>query len=788
MLIKGSADNQKMGPLLIIAKHFEKGKGERRSMKKKLLSFLLTVTFAFGSMTGTAYAATGTVKVESLSSPEALAEAINHTSSLAKSKDKKRTLKKAEANSRVIVNSKEKPENVYGAANVYYYTFGKFYVLEYANASQAKLAEKRLEKQYDADEVFQDQIVSLDDSEKAGTTTKAVKNVGAAKADENSDSSEEAFDGIHAMGLDKLKEDAANSDWNLQNTVTVAILDTGIDVDHSWFSGRIDKRSINLAVDKEASDYDDVTGHGTHVSGIITKGTTDNVKIMTIRIFDASERASVLTLRLGVDYATTHGADVMNLSLGYDTNELISNLGSEDLSFIDDSFAIAADYGITMCVASGNEYTNVSKSYPACSGWTIAVGSIERSTSNPEEYVHSGFSNSGTLLDFCAPGGDILSAWNDGKTMIESGTSMASPHLAAAAAMIKMKHPDYTQWDVYATMRDYAVDLGEKGKDDDFGYGYVNLADYANEGTDTTKKSYQAIYVDTSLRTSIASKGKTYDLEVQLTKGDGTLLYTTTNPEVATVDSKGKVTIQGGGSCEIVITASETAKYKETSKRVTVTVSRGEQTLTVPQTIYTKYEDDKGFYLQASVDKPGDGKVIFQANKNSVINLREDGYVTITGTGKVLVYPIAMETASYTRQVGDAITIEVKKASERPFVPKEPTTTKKNDTKPANNTITKNTTVKKPAVVKIRRVTPGRKMAKIYWKKQNQINGYQIRYSLKKGMKKASVKNVSPKKVSFVIKKLKAKKTYYIQIRSYKKVNKKTIYGLWSTKSKICIK
>lgn len=746
-------------------------------MKKKLLSFLLTVTFAFVGMTGTTYAATGRVKVESLSSPEDLAEAINHTSSLAKSKDKNRTLKKSEVNARVIVNSKEKPEKVYGAENVYYYTFGKFYVLEYANASQAKLAEKKLEKQYDAGKVFQDQIVSLGDSEATETTTKAVN------ADESESGSSEAFDGIHTMGLDTLKEQA--KDWT--NTVTVAVLDTGIDVDHSWFSGRIDKRSINMAVDKEASDYDDVTGHGTHVSGIITKGTTDNVKIMTVRIFDASERASVLTLRLGVDYATTHGVDVMNLSLGYDTRELISNLGSDDLSFIDDSFAIAADYGITMCVASGNEYTNVSRSYPACSGWTIAVGSIERSASNPEEYVHSGFSNSGTLLDFCAPGGDILSAWNDGKTKIESGTSMASPHLAAAAAMIKMKHPDYTQWDVYATMRDYAVDLGEEGKDDDFGYGYLNLADYANEGVDTTKKSYQAIYVDTSLRSSIASKGKTYDLGVQLTKGDGKLLYSTTNPEVATVDNKGKVTIQGGGSCEIVITASETAKYKETSKSVTVTVSRGEQTITVPQTTYTKYEDDEGFYLQASVDKPGDGKIIFQTNKNSVINLRKDGYVTITGTGKVLVYPIAMETASYTRQVGDAITIEVKKVSERPSVPKEPTSTEKNDTKPANNA-TENTTVKKPVAVKIRRVTSGRKMAKIYWKKQNQINGYQIRYSLKKGMKKASVKNVSPKKVSFVIKKLKAKKTYYIQIRSYKKVNKKAIYGLWSTKSKIHIK
>lgn len=764
-------------------------------MKKKLLSFLLTVTFAFGGITGTAYAATGTVKVESLSSPEALAEAINHTSSLAKSKDKKRTLKKAEANSRVIVNSKEKPENVYGAANVYYYTFGKFYVLEYANATQAKLATKKLEKQYDTDEVFQDQIVSLNDSEKAGTTTKTVKNTEATKADESEDTSEEVFDGIHAMGLDKLKEDAVGTDWNQQNTVTVAVLDTGINVDHSWFKGRIDSRSINLAVDKEASDYDDVTGHGSHVSGIIVKGTTENVKIMTVRIFDASERASVLTLRLGVDYATTHGADVMNLSLGYDTKMLKENLGSDDLSFIDDSFSVAADLGATICVASGNESDNVSTSYPACSGWTIAVGSIEPSQTNATEYIHSYFSNYGDLLDFSAPGGNILSAWckededpNPDRMNVESGTSMASPHLAAAAAMIKMKHPDYTQWDVYATMRDYAVDLGPEGKDANFGYGYIDLSDYAKDGQDISKKSYQGIALDTSLTASMKDTDKQIDLGVQLTKGDGTLSYTSTDEKVVTVDKKGIATIQGGGNAKILVTASETEKYKETTAIIVVKVSKGTQSITVPQTTYTKYEDDEGFYLQASVDKPGDGKMIFQTNKNSVINLREDGYVTIIGTGKVLVYPIATETASYTRQIGDAITIEVKKASERPTVPKEPTTTKKNDTKPANNTTTKNTTVKKPAVVKIRKATPGRKIAKLYWKKQSQINGYQIRYSLKKNMKKASVKNVSSKKTSFVIKKLKAKRIYYVQIRSYKQAKGQKIYGAWSTKSKIKVK
>ena len=90
--------------------------------------------------------------------------------------------------------------------------------------------------------------------------------------------------------------------------------------------------------------------------------------------------------------------------------------------------------------------------------------------------------------------------------------------------------------------------------------------------------------------------------------------------------------------------------------------------------------------------------------------------------------------------------------------------------------------------MKIRKVIPGRKIATLYWKKQSQINGYQIRYSLKKNMQKASVKNISSKKTSFVIKKLKAKKIYYVQVRSYKQVKGQKVYGTWSTKSKIRVK
>ena len=749
-------------------------------MRRKWLAFLMSTVFILGMTSGMVHAKANSIKIETISTAQDMAEVINHTTASTRSKEQKMTLKEKDVRSRLIINSLEKPQNVYGAQKVYYYSLGKFYVLEYNNATQAKRAKKQLETQYDKDEVFQDKLINLSEHQ--------TKNADQTKNDQ-SEETQDSFDGIKAMGLDKLKEEASTTQWNEKNEVTVAVLDTGINVDHSWFKNRIDKRSINLAVDKEASDYDDMTGHGSHVSGIIVQGTTKKVKIMAVRIFDQSESASVLTLRLGVDYATTHGADVMNLSLGYDTNMLKENLGSEDLSFIDDSFSIAADSGVTICVASGNEYANVSTSYPACSGWTIAVGSIEQSKTEKNQYTHSDFSNYGDLLDFSAPGANILSAWckrdgdqNADQMNTESGTSMASPHLAAAAAMIKLKNPDYTQWDVYATMRDYTIDLGPDGKDQEYGYGYVNLADYAKDGEDHTKKMYQAIAVDTSLTASMNDKNKTIDLGAQLTKGDGKLSYTTTNEKVATVDQRGQVTIKGGGTCKIIITATESEKYKETTTQVVVKVSKGEQTISIPQLQYTKYEGDEGFWLKASVDKPGDGKLTFIANENSVVNVREDGYVTILGKGKVFVYPVASSSTSYEQCIGDPITIEIKSANERP---KQEEQTKQNTTAVKKNTITKVSLTK----VKNFKVRANKKQMKISWKAQKQADGYQIRYSTKKSMKKSLLKQVKgSQKKTFTVKKLKSKKTYYVQIRSYKQVNGKKVYSSWCTKKKTRIK
>lgn len=111
---------------------------------------------------------------------------------------------------------------------------------------------------------------------------------------------EQVFDGIHMMGMDTLKEQA--KDW--QGQVEVAVIDSGIDRDHELFTGRIDtEKSINLSGQEPENQYDDTYGHGSHVSGIITQATPDQVKIMTVRVFDDYQMSSLTQITMGIDYA-----------------------------------------------------------------------------------------------------------------------------------------------------------------------------------------------------------------------------------------------------------------------------------------------------------------------------------------------------------------------------------------------------------------------------------------------------------------------------------------------------
>lgn len=750
-------------------------------MRRRFLAFVCCFGMLASLLPCSVKANGRTTNVNLLETPEEVAEVFyRQNASLRKSKGVTAQDQQNEIRKRVIVESAQTLENTYGAVKTYYYTVGGYQILLYDSADQAELAVTNLKKDYPGVHIFQDIPVTLEEAARDGDADVQVEIQDAAEKEDESETETEiqAFDGIHMMGMDKLKEDA--KDWS--GDATVAVIDSGIDEDHPWFTTRLDrKNSVNLAADGLGKDaYNDPNqGHGTHVAGIVTQATPVQVKIMAVRVFDLTGSASYTTITLGVDYAVQHNADVINMSLGF---EILPGFESDDTDLMDEAFARALEAGTTVCVASGNEYTDTARSYPASSRWTIAVGSLEPDKDG-NSYIRSDFSNNGTLLDFAAPGRNIFSAWiGEGETTeIASGTSMATPHLAAAAAYVKLKHPDYNQREVYSVFRDYAVDLGEPGKDTEFGYGYVDFTNYADEDQNTAKK-YQAITAQAQINKTMNDLDKPFTIDTELSRGNGTLSFASTDEKVAKVNGS-QVQVTGVGSCEIVITASETDQYYQTEERVKIRVEKGQQTINVPVTEYHKYLSDKNFKVTASIEKPGDGKLVFLANENDVLEVTEDGYVTILGTGTTQIYAVAKASDNFVRQVSDAITVTVEEDPKPQPKPDDDQNQNQNGSGDQNQ---QNTASVKKAV--IRKVQPKKAQVKVTWKKQAAAGSYEIRYALKKNMKNAKTVKVNGKKSSITIKKLKSGKRYYIQVRAVKKNGTAVKKGAWSAKKSVRVK
>lgn len=517
---------------------------------------------------------------------------------------------------RLVVRSTEKMRSTYGAIQGYYYTFGGEYILNYTDRESCEEAYENLLQDYGEEFVFQDALVHLEDS--------ALKDVG--------DGTAEGFDGIHAMGLDVLREDAEEL-WDTE--ATVAVIDSGIDTDHAWFQGRIHSASTSLAQDGEKDSAEDTHGHGTHVSGIVAKGTSGQVDILAIRVFDRSDYTTLTVIRFAIDYAVQNGADVINLSLGDNTAK------QSEKNMVDAALQNAVEQGVVVCAAAGNEYMDVRNCYPASSSFTISVGAIKETA--PGVYEWDKYSNQGTLLDFVAPGTKIVSAWNDGETRMDSGTSMACPHLSAAAAMVKLKHPDYDQWSVYSVFREHAVDLGEKGKDSLYGYGYVNLAQYARqEGNgENPGKLPQIVNVPETELTKIYSN-EIFSLNATCSSG-GNLSYSSSDESVAVVNERGEVRMKQSGRTVITVRAEENERYASAVKEIFLIVKKAEPELSAEDC--TLYESDSPFELK--VNYSGDGELSYVSMDEDVVRIDEKGTVTICGTGETAIAVTSAETPRY---------------------------------------------------------------------------------------------------------------------------------------------
>ncbi len=257
--------------------------------------------------------------------------------------------------------------------------------------------------------------------------------------------------------------------WDLEtgdfSSVLVAIIDTGIDYNHPDLSNQY----VSLGYDWVNDDLDpmDDHGHGTHCAGVIAATSNNsigiagiaNVKIMAEKFLAADGYGDLSDAASSIIHAVDAGADILSNSWG----------GGGPSALLQEAFAYAEVHDVVIVAAAGNSASNYMH-YPSAYPEVISVSAID------DDDTLAYFSNYGHTIELAAPGVNIYSTilTTNGNYGNMSGTSMACPHVAGVAALMKSKFPTWNANQIRERLRDSSEDIGEVGWDEYFGYGLVN--------------------------------------------------------------------------------------------------------------------------------------------------------------------------------------------------------------------------------------------------------------------------------------------------------------------------
>ena len=286
---------------------------------------------------------------------------------------------------------------------------------------------------------------------------------------------------VHALdqqlpwGVDRINAESVHSN-NKGNGVKVAIIDTGIDISHPDLNVQGGISCVSYT-----TSWDDDNGHGSHVAGIVAAldnttgviGVAPEAGLYAVKVLDGSGTGNWSNVMAGIDWAIDNGMQVINMSIG----------GLSGSTALETACNDAWNAGIILVAAAGNNDAAGTVLYPAKYNSVIAVGATD------DTNTVAGFSDIGSELELAAPGVNIYSTYKGASYATMSGTSMASPHVAGAAALLiasgikDANGNGYINDEVRQRLDTTAIDLGSKGRDNQYGYG---LVDAFNACTATT--------------------------------------------------------------------------------------------------------------------------------------------------------------------------------------------------------------------------------------------------------------------------------------------------------------
>lgn len=361
-----------------------------------------------------------------------------------------------------------------------------------------------------------------------------------------------------SWGIEHIGADQAHQNKYLGKGIKIGILDTGI-ARHKDLKVR-----GGISYVEDEPDYDDNHGHGTAVAGVIAAkdndfgivGVAPEAEIYSIKVLDENGHGKYSSMIQGIEWAIQNDMNIISISAG----------GLVDSRALKDQIKRANDEGILVIAAAGNKGQGVDTHlYPARYTETLSVGSVD------QENKRADSSSIGSGLDLMAPGVDILSTSLDQGYELRSGTSLAAPHVAGAAAVIWSKQGKTSNDQVRDILIESATSLGEPRY---YGKGLVNLEKALGL---RSEESHEVQSLESSRHKLDISVGENYQLEIKMkVENDKTkditdaANYKSKDDKIATVGKTGLVTGFRAGETIVVV------EYDEKTTEIPIVVGEKE--------------------------------------------------------------------------------------------------------------------------------------------------------------------------------------------------------------------